>query len=282
MRLQNKGILYCVAVPIGNLADLTERARDTLKKVNVIAAEDTRILKKFLTDSKIKTEAKFISYYDAKEAEKAGEILAQLVEGLSVAIVSDAGTPNIYDPGYRILTLAYENEIDVVPIPGASSLTAALSVCPIPGLNFCFFGFPPAQSSARLKLFNEIKFDGRIVFFESPHRLIDHLSDAKSCWGGDKKLFIARELTKKFEEKSVKSIDEWLTYFKSTAPKGEFVLIYERQSHSLQSQEDLDQWLQDKISQGISSREILKEAQNRFNLNRKDIYSKITKLKESK
>ncbi len=279
MRDPNKARLYCVAVPIGNPTDITERARSILAEATVIAAEDTRVFKELCRDAKITTNARVVSYYDAKEIEKAEEIFALLQEGETVAIVSDAGTPNIYDPGFRILAMAFANDIEVIPVPGASSVTAALSICPLPGLNFCFFGFPPSGSNARKKLFQEISFEGRVVFFESPHRIVEHLEDAREIWGDEQALFICRELTKKFEEKAVKTVSQWLAHFAEVTPKGEFVLIYDGSKKGA-PKEDLDQWLQDKIDAGVSSREILKEAQTRFKMNRKDIYNKITKKKK--
>jgi 16S rRNA (cytidine1402-2'-O)-methyltransferase len=273
------GKLFCVATPIGNLNDLTPRARSVLSEVPVIAAEDTRVLQDFCRDAQITTKAKFISYYDAKEAEKSLEILNLLLQGKSVAIVSDAGTPNIYDPGFRILKLAFENEIDVIPVPGASSVTAALSICPLPGLNFCFYGFAPPKSSARKKFFESINFDGRVVVFESPHRLQDHLEDAKSVWGEDKNLFLCRELTKKFEEAGLKTIGGWIAHFAAKNPKGEFVLIYEGGSNASEDI-DPDQWLRDKMEEGLTGRDLLKEAQTQFKISRKDLYNKITALKD--
>lgn len=273
------GKLFCVATPIGNLNDLTPRARSILSEVPVIAAEDTRVLQDFCRDAALATKAKFISYYDAKEAEKSLEILNLLLQGKSVAIVSDAGTPNIYDPGFRILKLAFENEIQVVPVPGASSVTAALSICPLPGLNFCFYGFAPPKSVARKRFFEKINFDGRVVMFETPHRIQDHLQDAKTVWGEEKNLFLCRELTKKFEESGLKTIGDWIAHFDKKPPKGEFVLIYEGGSTAEESV-DPDQWLQEKMKEGLSHKDLLKEAQTKFKISRKDLYNKITFLKE--
>ncbi len=302
MPKQNKkksaGKLYCVATPIGNFQDLSPRAREILQTVQFVAAEDTRVFQQLCSQTQLSTSAKFVSYFDAKESEKAPGLVEQLLEGNSIALVSDAGTPNISDPGYRLLTLAFENNIEVVAVPGCSSVAAALSICPLPGMHFCFLGFPPSQKNARLKLFKGLNFLGRIVFFESPHRLREHLEDAQECWGPAQKLFIARELTKKHEEVSVRTLSEWIEHFAEISPKGEFVLIYDGESNisrnaqatneglslaeGLSPVENLDQWLQNQINLGRNPREILKDAQSRFNINRKEIYNKIMQLKENK
>lgn len=275
-----RGRLYSVATPIGNLGDLSPRAMSILGEVDVIAAEDTRVFLRLAKELNLKFKAKLVSYHDKKEIEEAKNLVNLILEGKSVALVSDAGTPNINDPGYRLLNLAFENEIDVVSLPGPSSVTAALSICPLPGVNFCFYGFPPSTESHRKNLFSEINFDGRVVFFESPHRIKEHLRDALEVWG-DKRVFIIREISKKFEEKSVRTLSEWKEHFDNTPPKGEFVLIYEA-IFKKDSQPDLDLWLQTQIDAGQDRREILKEAQSLFNIGRKEIYNKITDLKEKK
>ena len=192
------GVLYVVATPIGNLEDITLRALRILKEVDLIAAEDTRHTRKLLTHYGISTP--LTSYYDQIESEKAPALIAQLQAGKNIALVSDAGTPGISDPGYRLIKGAWEAGVTVVPIPGASTLTALLSVGGLPTDRFVFEGFLPAKQGQRQKALERLKQEERtLVFFESPHRLLDTLEDLEQMLG-DREIVVGRELTKMFEE----------------------------------------------------------------------------------
>ena len=167
----NPGTLFVVATPIGNLGDFSQRAGEVLSNVDVIAAEDTRHTRKLLNQLKIETP--LISYHDYSNASKASNLLRRIKRGQSVALVSDAGTPLISDPGYRLVRRARESGVTVTPIPGASALIAALSVAGLPTDSFVFEGFLPAKASARNKRLKELAFEPRtLVFYESPHRVV--------------------------------------------------------------------------------------------------------------
>ena len=216
--------LYIVSTPIGNLADITFRAIDILKSVDLIACEDTRHTKILLNYYNIKKS--LISYFEHNKIKRSKEIIALLNEGKSVALVSDAGTPGISDPGYRIIRDAIDNDIEVVAIPGANAAITALSASGAPTDRFVFEGFLPNKTTARKKKLLSLKEETRtIIFYESPHRLLKSLSDIKETLG-DIDLVIAREITKKFEEiKRGKTVD-LIEHFTTNKPRGEFVLVF--------------------------------------------------------
>lgn len=192
------GKLFVVATPIGNLQDITLRAIDTLKKVDLIACEDTRHSRKLLLHYNIDTE--LTSYHEHNEVYKSEEIVYDLKSGKNVALITDAGTPSISDPGYRLISAAVEHEIEVIPVPGPTSLVAALSASGLPTDRFTFLGFLP---KTRKKIENHLEpyvySDSTLVFFESPRRLNSSLSDIK-CILGNRKAVVCRELTKIHEE----------------------------------------------------------------------------------
>ena len=190
------GCLYVVATPIGNLSDLTYRAEAVLKDVDIIAAEDTRTSRKLLNHYKIAT--KVIPYHDKNEVFQAQKILSKLDNGLSIAIISDAGTPCISDPGYRLVNLAKIKKIDVISIPGPSSVTSALSISGLPTDHFYFEGFLPPKKGRKTR-FESLEFlPATIVIFESPHRILKTLKDISSYWG-NRAVSVCRELTKLYE-----------------------------------------------------------------------------------
>ncbi len=217
------GVLYVVATPIGNLEDITLRALRILKEVDLIAAEDTRHTRKLLSHYGISTP--LTSYYDQIEAEKAPVLIEDLRAGKNIALVSDAGTPGISDPGYRLLTGAWEAGISVVPIPGVSTLTALLSVGGLPTDKFVFEGFLPAKQGQRQKALERLKQEERtLVFFESPHRLHDTLADLEQIVG-DRQIVIGRELTKMFEELRRGPVSEVRRLLQEREIKGEVALL---------------------------------------------------------
>ncbi|HBY00047.1 MAG: 16S rRNA (cytidine(1402)-2'-O)-methyltransferase [Gammaproteobacteria bacterium] len=222
----NPGTLFVVATPIGNLGDFSQRAGEVLSNVDVIAAEDTRHTRKLLNQLKIETP--LISYHDYSNASKASNLLRRIKKGQSVALVSDAGTPLISDPGYRLVRRARESGVTVTPIPGASALIAALSVAGLPTDSFVFEGFLPAKASARNKRLKELAFEPRtLVFYESPHRVVKTTTALKEFLGKERQIFIGRELTKRFESHFFGEIQNGLRWLEedSDQQKGEFVIV---------------------------------------------------------
>ena len=220
------GILYIVATPIGNLSDITIRAVEILKKVDAVLAEDTRHTKKLFDHYEI--DSPLVAFHEHNENEKVDYILAQIGSGKSLALVSDAGTPLISDPGYNLVLEAKKNGISVVPIPGPSALIAALSSSGIECNNFTFFGFLPSKQSARLRLLKTKKsLNETIVFYESPKRILAALIDMLEVFGEKRQVCLAKEITKSFEtilNDNLVNLIEYLTS-DSSHQKGEFVII---------------------------------------------------------
>jgi 16S rRNA (cytidine1402-2'-O)-methyltransferase len=218
-----KGILYVVATPIGNLGDITLRAIEVLKQVDLIACEDTRHTKILLSHYGIKKT--LTSYFEHNKQKKAKYILELLKKGKKIALVSDAGTPGISDPGYRVIRDVIDNGIEVISIPGTNAAIAALAVSGMPTDRFMFEGFLPNKTTARKKALSALlDIKKTIIYYESPHRLLASLQDIKDVLG-DIELVIAREITKKFEEIRRGSAGELLSYFKQCKVRGEFVII---------------------------------------------------------
>src|SRR5688572_9761823 len=221
------GTLYLVSTPIGNLEDITHRAVRLLREVDVIACEDTRHTQKLLNHFGIKT--KTISYHEHNERERAAQLIKQLQQGSDVAIVSDAGTPAISDPGFRLARLAIENDVRVVPVPGASALIAALVASGMPTDEFFFGGFLPARSGARRARLVELRsIPATLIFYEGPHRIAATLKDARDVLG-EREAVVARELTKMHEEITRGRLSELAERFSSPEnARGEMVLIIDR------------------------------------------------------
>jgi len=219
------GKLYIVATPIGNLTDISQRALETLKNVNLIFAEDTRVTQKLL--SRYDIETKVFSYHHHSSENKKFEILARLQKGESIALVTDAGTPGVSDPGNELLDLLYDLGVDVqiTPIPGPSSLSAALSICGFNTSKFIFAGFFP-KKKANKWLNTYFTQDITTIYFDSPHRLIKNLEKIKDQIG-DRRVFVARELTKLHEETFRGPVSEVLEELKASNPKGEVVVVVE-------------------------------------------------------
>ena len=220
------GTLFIVATPIGNLEDLTARARQTLAEVDLIAAEDTRHTGRLL--SSIGVKRPLMSLHDHNEAQAAGDVIRELEAGRDVALVSDAGTPLVSDPGYRLVAAAHAARIRVSPIPGPSALTAALSVSGLATDRFCFEGFPPSKARARREAFVELSQEPRsIVFYESVHRVAAFLDDAVDVFGEDRPAFIGRELTKLHEQCLSSSLGNIRAQLAAgeIVEKGEFVIV---------------------------------------------------------
>jgi 16S rRNA (cytidine1402-2'-O)-methyltransferase len=217
------GTLYIIATPIGNLGDVSERALEILRRVDLILCEDTRQTRKLLIRFAI--EKPLLSFHDHNERERVPNLIARLETGETLALVSDAGTPTISDPGYRLINAAADAGIVLVPIPGPSAVTALLSVSGLPTDRFVFEGFLPPKSGRRHRRLDELASDPRtIVFFESPHRIARTLKECYDSWG-ERRACLGRELTKKFEEIKRGNLSELLEWAEGRTVKGEITLI---------------------------------------------------------
>lgn len=225
--VENSGILYVVATPIGNLDDITYRAVNVLREVNLIACEDTRHSKILLDRYEIKTPT--ISYHQHSKISKIDYLIGELKSGKNIALITDAGTPGISDPGQVLIENAIANNVKVVPIPGSAALTTALSVSGLPNHSFLFLGFLPKKKGRQTLFKNLMKASNleiydSIVLYESPYHLVRTLQDLQLVIG-NKEVVISRELTKKFEEIVRGNIYEVIEHFQKSTPKGEFVII---------------------------------------------------------
>lgn len=271
------GTLYIVALPIGNPNDLSERAKMVLGLADYVAAEDTRTFKEFAHQAQIHPQ-NLIAYHEHNEKGSSQELIRFLQKGKTIAIVSDAGTPNISDPGFQILRLCFDHNVPVVGIPGPSSLSYTLSVCPIGGKSHYFGGFAPSHSTDRLKEFKEKStVADRIIYFESPHRLVEHLQDAQKIFTGN--CLVLRELTKTYEEIIYKPISEMVSHFENKKPQGEFVVVYPGQEKSSLNLDDLKKELTDLVRENLKPSDILKKVQGLTKLTRREIYDLITEIK---
>jgi 16S rRNA (cytidine1402-2'-O)-methyltransferase len=219
------GMLYVVATPIGNLEDITLRALRVLREADLIATEDTRRTRILLEHYQI--DGPLTSLYEHNEAHKAPSLIRRLQEGVSIALVSEAGTPLISDPGYRLVRLAIAHGITVVPIPGPSAVMAALVVAGLPTDRFVFEGFLPKRPGKRRKHLEGLRDERRtLIFYESPRRVYDVLGEMQALWG-DRRVVVARELTKKFEEVLHGRITEVRAQLRERPPQGEVTLLVE-------------------------------------------------------
>jgi len=220
-----KGVFHVIATPIGNLSDITARARDVMAGVDILYAEDTRHTSRLCTHLAINPTLR--SLHDHNEEGRIAEVIDALQSGLAVGLVSDAGTPLISDPGYRIVAACHKAELPVSPIPGVSAVTAVLSVCGLPTDQFLFSGFLPAKASARQKSLDELKaVAATLVFFESKHRIVEALNDMHSVFG-DRQVCIAREVTKAFETIKHGTLSQLRKAVENNtdSQKGEFVVV---------------------------------------------------------
>lgn len=225
------GVLYVVATPIGNLGDMTRRAVEVLGLVDVIASEDTRVTRRLLTHFDI--ENRCVSYHDKNEQYRSEELVNSLIDGNSVALVSDAGTPCISDPGYRIVNLAKQSGIEVVSVPGPSAVTAALSISGLPTDHFFFEGFLPKKKGRQTRFQFLKSLEASVVVYESPMRIIKTLNDISTFMGDIRIVSVCREITKKFEETFMGTIGDAITYFSQKNPKGEFVIVIAKDGYEL-------------------------------------------------
>jgi len=268
--------LFIVSTPIGNLEDITLRAVRVLKEVSLIACEDTRHTRKLLDHLGITTPS--TSYHEHNETAKTEELIATLQGGSDVALVSDAGTPLISDPGYRIVAAAVEAGIPVVPIPGPSAILGALSASGLPTDSFHFGGFLPPKSTQRRKLLEELRGEtATLVFYEAPHRILDALEDVEAVLGS-RPVVVARELTKLHEEflrGIVGEVREQLAGRPSV--KGEMTLLIGKATEvSVQSDQPLEEAVRELELQGVSRMDAIKQVAKARGMGKRDVYRLLT------
>ncbi len=273
------GILYLVATPIGNLEDISARALRILRESVLIAAEDTRHTGTLLKHFEIKSQ--LTSYFEHNKLNKVDFILEKLSEG-DVALVSDAGTPAINDPGYELVKAALASGFDVRPVPGPSSPIAALTVSGLPTDSFLYLGYLPNKAGERRKALTQVSvLTYTLIFLESPHRIVDSLEDILSVLG-DRRICVAREMTKLYEEYWRGPISGAIEYFKSKDPRGEFTLVIEGQQTI-----DRGRWTEDELLKAIknelkadkSAKEISTELAEQSGWNKKEVYALINQNK---
>lgn len=269
--------LYLVSTPIGNARDITLRALDVLKMADAVACEDTRTTAKLMTIHGV--HASLLPYHDHNAEKQRPLLLARLAKGEAIALVSDAGTPLVSDPGYKLVREAIQAGHRVFPIPGASASLAALAVAGLPTDRFAFLGFPPPKSAARRRWLAEAAaFPGTLILFESPQRLAESLDDAAQTLG-DREAAVARELTKLFEEtKRARLSALAATYKESGPPKGEVVVVIAPPEETAPSPEDLDRVVGQALARGLSVKDAAAEAAARLGIGRKEAYQRALAL----
>ncbi len=274
-----EGKLYIVSTPIGNLEDITLRAIDTLKKVDYIACEDTEHSLKLLNHYGIKKP--LISYWSEKEKVRAEEIISRIKTGKTVALITDAGTPGISDPGSVVIARAIQEGIDIVPIPGPTALITALSISGLSTEEFTFIGFLPVKQSHRKKKLLELCKEQRtIVFYEAPHRILQSLDDMLEIFG-NRRVCIARELTKMFEEVLRGNLEDVILKLEESKIAGEYVIVVEGASKVKSSFEEALEEVRDLMKKGKGRKEAVKIVSELYNISKKELYEKSLKREES-
>ena len=275
------GTLFVVATPIGNLEDLTPRASQTLAEVDLIAAEDTRHTGRLLSHFGVKT--RLLALHDHNEAELADKVVDMVLAGQSVALVSDAGTPLVSDPGYRLVKAAHQRGVPVSPIPGASALTATLSVAGLPTDRFCFEGFLPAKKKARFDMLTGLRDEARtMVFYESVHRIEAALAALSGIFGTDRIAFLGRELTKMHEQCVYGTLGEIHAQLLdgSIIKKGEFVIVVGGSLETKASSFDLDSLLVE-LSGKLPDKEVAQAIARATGEKRNVLYQRLLELKKT-
>lgn len=271
-----KGTLYVVATPIGNIEDITLRAIRVLREVQLIAAEDTRRIRKLLDTYQIHTPV--TSLYEHIESKKSGLLISKMNEGADVAFVSDAGTPGVSDPGYVLINKAIVNDIRIVPVPGVSAVITALSVSGLPIGCFAFLGFLPPRSGKRKQLLSSLMDETKtLVFYESPKRLITSLCDIETVLGS-RKVVVLRELTKVFEEIMRGIVGDVVDRLKGRAIKGEVTLVVagkEKRVRSFPDNEIFVRFEKLRQSSDLSQRDIIEKIAGELGISRKKIYKLV-------
>ena len=275
----NSGTLYIVGTPIGNLEDTTFRAIKTLQEVDLIAAEDTRHTSKLLQHFQILTPQ--LSYHQHNEQSRIPELIEKLNQGKAIALVTDAGMPAISDPGYELVKVCVEANISVVPIPGVTASITALCASGLPTNKFIFIGFLPTKIKLREeqleKLSNSLE---TVVLYESPYKLLQTLEDLAKILGGNRKIVLARELTKLHEEFWRGTVGQAIIYYQNNQPKGEFTLVIAGAEPELPvlSEDTIRQELQELFAQGISRSQASRQLSQKINLSRRKIYQIALKI----
>jgi 16S rRNA (cytidine1402-2'-O)-methyltransferase len=275
------GTLYVVSTPIGNLEDLTYRAVRVLSEVDLVACEDTRHSQKLLQHYGIKT--KTVSYHEHNERDRAGELLASITSGLNVAVISDAGTPGISDPGFRVVHMALEAGLRVVPVPGPTALISALVASGLPSDEFFFAGFLPARSGARRsRLADLVAIPSTLVFYEAPHRIVASLEDAREILG-EREAVVARELTKLHEEVLRGRLSELIDGFSHAPqePRGEMVVLIDRvvietTDAADKSGDSIASLVAGFEADGLDPRAALKKSARQLGISRDEAYRRLT------
>ncbi len=273
-----RGTLYVVATPIGNLADLSPRARDVLAKADFVAAEDTRHTHRLLRAAGITRP--LVSLHEHNEATRTPKIVSRLTAGENAALVSDAGTPLVSDPGYRLVRAAQEAGITVVPVPGPSAVTAALSAAGLPTDRFVFEGFLPSRAAARRKRIAELAEEGRtLVFFEAPHRLAATLEDCAEVFGADREAAVARELTKLHEtiRRAPLAKLAHATASGDIPTRGECVVLISG-AQTATRRTDVEQLLRALTAEGVGARTAAAVARRVTGLQKRELYQRALRL----
>ena len=274
------GTLFIVATPIGNLEDLTPRARKMLAQVDIIAAEDTRHTGRLLFSIGVK--ARLLALHDYNEEKAVPDVIAALESGQSVALVSDAGTPLVSDPGYRLVRAAHESGITVSPIPGPSALTAALSAAGLATDRFCFEGFLPAKRGARQQALSSLRHESRtLIFYESVHRIADALEDLCQAFGDERPAFIGRELTKMHEQCVQGTLGSLRTKVDdhTIVGKGEFVVVVSGSVESSETSLDVDRLLLE-LDALLPAKDAARTSAAITGLKKNALYQRLLELKE--
>lgn len=284
MEQHKTGTLYLCATPIGNLEDITYRVLRTLKEVDLIAAEDTRNSIRLLNHFEIKTP--MTSYHEYNKIDKAYQLVAKMREGKNIALITDAGTPGISDPGEDIVRICYEEGIPVTSLPGAAACITALTMSGLPTRRFAFEAFLPKDKKEHQAVLEKLKTETRtIIIYEAPHHLVRTLQELHDTLGGDRRLTICRELTKRHEEKLQMTLADSLSYYEVNEPRGEYVLIIAGRSREEMKKEEQAGWetlsLEEHMahyeSQGIDRKEAMKRVAKDRGVSKRDIYQALLK-----
>ncbi len=275
------GKLYLCATPIGNLEDITLRVLRVLEEVDLIAAEDTRNSIKLLNHYEIKTP--MTSYHEFNKIEKAYQLVEKLQEGMNIALITDAGTPGISDPGEELVKIAYEAGIEVTSLPGPAACITALTLSGLSTRRFAFEAFLPKDKKERKRILEELQKETRtIILYEAPHHLIKTLEELREALG-NRRITLCRELTKKYEEEQRTTIDEVLEYYKDKEPRGEYVLVLEGKTKEEVEEERKKEWeplsleehMQLYEQKGISHKEAMKLVAKDRGVSKRDIYQAL-------
>ena len=275
------GILYLCATPIGNLEDMTFRAVRVLQEVDLIAAEDTRNSIKLLNHFEIKTP--MTSYHEYNKIEKGHYLIEQLQNGVNVALITDAGTPGISDPGEELVKMAYEAGITVTSLPGACAAITALTLSGLATRRFCFEAFLPTDKKERKRILEELKTETRTtILYEAPHRLLKTLEELLEALG-DRRVTVCRELTKKHEIAFLTTLQEAITFYEEQGVKGECVLVLEGVSKEALEKEKQDSFLELSIqehmeryvSQGLDKKEAMKAVAADRGISKREVYAAL-------